>query len=374
LWISRFDLGSPPVKRARIEELINKAADAGFNVVLLQVRATGDAYYASAMEPWSYRLTSSRVADLGRNPGWDPLAVAIQVAHARGIQLHAYLNAFTLWESDRGAPPHTAPEHPYWTLATYNPSTQRYDSSWRVHAKVDGTPRPMGDTKSGPVPTAEYVWASAGVERVHQQNLAVIRDLLSRYAVDGIHLDRVRYPGRQYSHDPETYAAWHAANPPTSLEDWQRDNLSLWIAQYWQAIKAIRPATTFSAAVWFTYKKTAAMKFVTSQGYHDYYQDSHRWLKEGSVDAIAPMIYGTTFNADVAKWKALASDHVAAQMATKGQGQVWLGVGGDLPTFAPLAERIAYAREIGAAGVSIWSAGSVDSRGYWDELKAGPFR
>jgi uncharacterized lipoprotein YddW (UPF0748 family) len=236
----------------------------------------------------------------------------------------------------------------------------------------------MGDTKSGPVPSAEYVWASPGVERVHRQNLAVIRDLVTRYAIDGIHLDRVRYPGRQFSHDPETYAAWHAANPPATLEDWQRDTLSRWMAQYRLEIAAAagpnRPAPTFSAAVWFTYKKTAAMKFATSQGYHDYYQDSHRWLKEGNIDAIAPMIYGATFNADVAKWRVLADDHVAAQRATNGKGQVWLGIGADLPAFGALAERIQYAREIGAAGVSIWSAGALESRGYWDELKTGPFR
>ena len=60
----------------------------------------------------------------------------------------------------------------------------------------------------------------------------MIRDIVTRYAVDGIHLDRVRYPGRQYSHDPETYAAWHAAKPPASLENWQRDHLSEWIARY----------------------------------------------------------------------------------------------------------------------------------------------
>ncbi len=121
---------------------------------------------------------------------------------------------------------------------------------------------------------------------------------------------------------------------------------------------------TFSAAVWFTYKKTAAITFPTSQGYFDYFQDSHRWLSEGSVDAIAPMIYGTTFQADVAKWKALADDHVK----TQGTRQVWVGIGADLPAFDLLAERIAYARGIGARGVAVWSAGEVDRRGYWDDL------
>ncbi len=370
LWISRFDLGSPPSKQARLEALINRAADAGFNVILLQVRATSDAYYKSSVEPWTYRLTSSRTSDLGRDPGWDPLAVAVRTAHSRGIELHAYLNAFTAWECNRGAPPHTQPEHGYWSLANYDPATKAYDPSWRVHARVNGTPTPMGDGKTDPVACTEYLWASPGVERVHKRNIAVIRDIVTRYDVDGIHLDRVRYPGRQYSHDPESLATWRATAPTVSFENWQRDHLSRWIARYQAEIKALKPDVTLSAAVWFTHKKTAAMNFATSQGYYDYYQDSHGWLQAGSVDAIAPMIYGTTFNADINKWKVLAADHVAVQ----GERQVWVGLGADFDDFRQVTERIDYARSLGAAGVAVWSAGAVDARSYWDEFRAGPFK
>jgi len=211
---------------------------------------------------------------------------------------------------------------------------------------------------------------SPGVERVHTHNLAVFKDIAARYAIDGIHLDRVRYPGRQYSHDPETIAAWQDVVPPVTLENWQRDYLSRWIARYNSEIKAIRPNVTMSAAVWFTYRKTAAMTFPTSQGYYDYYQDSHRWLTEGSVDAIAPMIYGPTFNQDINKWKILADDHLSVQ----GARQVWLGLGADQANFGLIAERIDYARKQGARGVAIWSAGTLDARGYWDDLKTGPFR
>lgn len=371
LWISRFDLGSPPVKRAQLEYLIGRAADAGFNVILLQVRATGDAYYTPGLEPWSYRLTSSRVADLGRDPGWDPLATAIELAHRRGIELHAYVNTFSVWECDRGAPPHTVPEHAYWQLAGYDPDTLHYDPAWRVHALVNGQPTPMGDSTKDPAPCSEYVWGSPGVERVEDHTLAVLKDIAARYpALDGIHLDRIRYPGRQYSHDPETLAAWHATTPAVTLDDWQRNHLSEWVARYSSAVKMIRPRITFSAAVWFTYRKTAAITFSTSQGYVDYYQDSHRWLSDGSVDAIAPMIYGATFNGDFAKWKVLAEDHVRVQA----ERQVWLGIGGDMPEFDRIDERIAAARALGARGVAIWSAGAIDTRSYWDELRAGPFK
>lgn len=369
LWISRFDWGSPPSPRSRLVYLINRAADAGFNIVLFQVRATGDAYYRPGLEPWSYRLTSSSTADLGTDPGWDPLAVAIATAHGRGLQLHAYVNLYSTWECGRGEPPHTTPEHPYWTLANYQAEPPAYDPSWRVYANTASGPAPMSESPSGTVPCSEYLWASPGVDRVNAHNLAVVQDIVARYPVDGVHFDRVRYPGPQYSLDPETLAKVDAALPPVSRADWQRNNLSEWVARYGAAARQANPNVTMSAAVWFTYKKTAAITFPTSQGYYDYYQDSHRWLREGALDAIAPMIYGTTFNGDLAKWQALADDHVAVQ----GEQQVWLGIGAAITPFDGIAQRIAYARRIGAAGVALWSAGALETNGYWDDLKAGPF-
>jgi uncharacterized lipoprotein YddW (UPF0748 family) len=370
LWISRFDWGSPPSQRARLEYLINRAADAGFNIILFQVRATGDAFYRSGLEPWSYRLTSASPATLGADPGWDPLAVAIATAHQRGLQLHAYINLYSMWECGRGQPPHTTPEHPYWTLADYQAVPPRYDMTWRVYGNTSDGPAPMSDSPSGPVPCSEYLWASPGVDRVNEHNLAAIRDLVARYPVDGVHFDRARYPGRGYSVDPETVAKVAAATPPVSLADWQRDNLSRWMARFSAEAKRVNPSITVSAAVWFTYKKTAAITFPTTQGYYDYFQDSHRWLQEGALDAMAPMIYGATFDNDFAKWQALADDHVAAQ----GNRQVWLGIGAAITPFEDIAERIAYARRSGAAGVAIWSAGALDTNAYWDDFRAGPFR
>lgn len=369
LWISRFDWGSPPLKQDRLNYLINRAADAGFNMVFFQVRATGDAYYTPWLEPWSYRLTSSKTADLGTDPGWDPLAVAIETAHARGIQLHAYLNIYPIWECGRGAPPHTSPEHPYWSLGLYRETPYHYDPGWRAHAVTAAGPTPMGDAPSDNVPCEEYIWASPGVLRVHEHTLAVVRDITRRYPVDGVHFDRIRYPGRQFSADPETLLRWKAADPPLKQADWQRAAISAWVAAACAEVKALRPSAAVSAAVWFTYKKTAAMTFATSQGYHDYFQDSHRWLQEGWVDALVPMIYGTTFNKDVVKWQVLAEDHVARQ----GDRQIWLGIGAALVPFEQIVDRIAHARAIGARGVALWSASTVDEYDYWDAFAYGPF-
>ncbi|HSD88468.1 MAG TPA: family 10 glycosylhydrolase, partial [Kofleriaceae bacterium] len=81
VWITRFAYTS----QASLEAIIDRAADAHFNAVFVQIRGEADAYYRSAYEPWSQRLSGV----LGRDPGWDPLQVAIDRAHARGMELHA---------------------------------------------------------------------------------------------------------------------------------------------------------------------------------------------------------------------------------------------------------------------------------------------
>jgi len=369
LWISRFDwCGTPPCERATLEYLIGRAADAGFNTLLFQVRATGDAYYTPGLEPWSYRLTSALTATLGVDPGWDPLAVAIQAAHTRGLQLHAYVNMYSTWECGQWFPPTgTLPLHPFWSLSrTLDP----YDASWRVYSTTASGPTPMSVSETAPVPCSEYLWSSPGVERVNEHHLAAIKDIVARYDVDGVHLDRVRYPGRQFSTDPDTLAAWEPLSPTLALGDWQRDHLSRWIGRIYTEVKSIKPQVALSAAVWFTYKKTPAITFPTSQGYYDYFQDSHRWLADEALDAIAPMIYGATFNGDIAKWKVLADDHVAVQAGR----QVWLGIGGVITPFIGISDRIAYARNIGARGIAVWSAGALERYQYWDDFRDGPFR
>jgi uncharacterized lipoprotein YddW (UPF0748 family)/N-acetylmuramoyl-L-alanine amidase len=368
VWISRFDWCSPaPCSRTKLENLINHAADAHFNIVLFQVRATGDAYYTPGLEPWSYLLTSSYTSTLGSDPGWDPLAVAVQLAHSRGMQLHAYVNMYSNWECGKWYPPHTTPEHSFWTLGNY-PGT--YSSAWRVYSTTASGPTAMSVLTSAAVPCNEYLWSSPGVQKVNQQNLNVVKDIVTRYNVDGVHMDRVRYPGSQFSTDPETLAAWQPLSKTVSFQDWERNNLSNWVMRVYTEVKAIKPTVKLSAAVWFTYKKTSAITFATSQGYSDYFQDSHRWISEGSLDAMAPMIYGTTFNGNLTYWKQLADDHIAVQ----GTRQVWLGIGGAITPFSGITDRITYARQIGASGVALWSAGALETNGYWDDLAAGPFK
>ena len=151
LWISRFDLGSPPVKRAAARSGHQQGGRRGLqHDPVAGARDRGRILHArrrTVVVP-AHLVAGGRPRDA--IPGGTRWPSRSRLAHKRGLALHAYLNAFTFWECGRGAPPHTTPEHPYWTLAKYDPTTKRYDPAWRVYAKVKGTPTPMGDTQDQP--------------------------------------------------------------------------------------------------------------------------------------------------------------------------------------------------------------------------------
>ena len=149
--------------------------------MFVQIRGEGDAYYHSSVEPWSARLSGV----LGRDPGWDPLQAAIDRAHMHGMELHAYFNVFTAWgasttlPSAEGPVQHALVAHPEW-LAVDSTNTNR-------------------DT--------EYRWFAQGNPAVHAHIVSVAQDLASNYEIDGLHLDRIRTPGPDYSRDAAT-TAW----------------------------------------------------------------------------------------------------------------------------------------------------------------------
>jgi uncharacterized lipoprotein YddW (UPF0748 family) len=213
---------------------------------------------------------------------------------------------------------------------------------------------------------ASYLWASPGVDDVREHSVAVVRDILSRYAVDGIHLDLARYAGALYSYDPPSNAAAGSDRTP-EREQWQRDRVSELVSQVYAAVGELRPGARLSAAVWFCY--TGGCGYGLSSGYEDYYQDSLGWLSAGIIDGIAPMLYGWSGFDDLATWRAVVQQF---QSANAGR-HVYPGISGDFDDFAQIAARIQAAREAGAAGHAIFSYSALDSHGYWDDLAAGPY-
>jgi len=370
IWVTRYDwtsLTNAPVPQD-IDEIVANVASAGFNTIFFQVRGAGDAYYTPGREPWADRLTTGPVSEtLGVDPGWDPLARMIQQAHAAGIEVHAYVNVYTAWLSPANEtyghlwPPATVPAQmfdafTYGPTYTAHPGVHGFGYAWRQH---DESLTPMA------LDWGSYLWASPGVDEVQAHVAAVVGDIVTRYEVDGVHLDLVRYAGRGQSYDPFSNAT--AGSVKTQQRDqWQRDRVTALVSQVRADAIALRPGSLVSAAVWPTYLDLWG--WGTSEGYSDYYQDSKGWLINDAIDAIAPMLYGGLTD-DQATWQVLMADFAALAP----YGTVLPGIGGTYADFGAIGARIEAVRAAGLDGHAIFSYSGIDGMGYWDDLAAGPY-
>jgi uncharacterized lipoprotein YddW (UPF0748 family) len=356
LWVSRFDwittygAASP----AKIDEIVNNAAYAGFNAILFQVRGEADAYYTPGPEPWARRLTGA----LGQSPGWDPLARLIEKASAQGIQVHAYLNTYPVWGGCTPPADGTTPRHLYHLLRDH-------------HGATDGKLNGVQWTTSGAVPCADYYRASPASAFVDDQMLAVAAYLTSNYDLDGVHLDHIRYASGATSCDPVSAAASGVpcfSSPPAgyaSYGDWQRAQVNGTVWKFYNQIAPIQPAIGLSAAVWPSY----------SGGYNNFYQDPKAWLQGGYIDMAMPMIYPATYNCPdnsfwtKAVWQATTQEY---QDARNGR-QIIPGIGAGYCTFDEIAERIAIARQLNTAGHAIFAYNGLLQNSYFDDLRNGPY-
>lgn len=346
LWVTRWDYSTV----TDVQTLVENAAGAGFNLLLFQVRGTADAFYTPGLEPWAARLSGGT---LGQDPGWDPLQTAVEAAHAHGLELHAYVNVYPVWAGTTAPSTNAVPEHLFWTLS------HRYADDW---CQADA---------SGPMtPDSGYLWATPALTDVVERVISVTADLVTRYDVDGLHLDLVRYAGPNYSYDPFTEAALHGSG--LSRAEWQRRQVTLLVSRVYSEVLPLRPGLRLSAAVWPVYQDRWGWGY--SEGYSDYYQDSQGWMLSGTIDAIMPMLYPADVLATPGvftptHFSLLVSDF----LAHAGGRHVFPGISAGYADFDEIARRIAIARDLGAPGHAIFSARLVALNDYWDEFAAGPY-
>ncbi|MFH0794231.1 MAG: family 10 glycosylhydrolase [bacterium] len=351
VWISRFDWcdKNPQVCRKKIENLIGSASRAGFNAVFFQVRGQADTLYPNAFEPWS--------GELGyRYPGFDPLKYAIHLAHAYGMELHAYVNVFPCCDGNKPPPRGLHPTHPYWSHAAPGVS-----DSW-VCADSKGKPQT--------IPSEEYVWFSPGNPAVEAHVRMICRDLLTRYEIDGLHFDRIRYPGENFSHDRVSEARFRGAGNPTRLgwEAWQREQVSAFLERVMGEVWAIRPRVKVTAAVWGIYRRDRIAGYGKfSSGYHEFYQDSEEWMRRGLVDAICPMIYWDLGG------KKPDYDDLLEDFMKRAHGRHVYGGQKVYSDFAENAREVQVTRQLGAKGSVLFSWGSATSSKMAGKFKSGVY-
>jgi uncharacterized lipoprotein YddW (UPF0748 family) len=353
LWVTRFDYDS----ESKIARIMETAARAHFNIVYFQARASGDAYYRSSIEPCAALLCGK----LGGTPTYDPLEVAVREGHRRGLQVHAYLNALTarpagiegqcktMPEPDPGNPRHMLLDHPEWVMS---------DRNGRL------LPCPNGE---------EYVWFSPSFPQVRTRLAMVAADIARRYDVDGIHLDRIRYPGTAWSYDRVSRAEF-GKDPdryPTEWKAYRTSLVSRMVKETFDSITAVRPGLVLSAAVWGIYDDKWHWK--TLAGRTDLMQDSRGWAKDGYMDVLVPMTYSRIKTPHCARidWGCMLDEQLDGAERQTGR-QMYIGIDASKGA-REIVNQIKLARARGVTGMAIFSFTDADNARVWPLLESGVF-
>ncbi len=356
LWVLRSTLASP----AAIHDMVRAADASGINALFVQVRARGDAYYASAIEPRGSLLANQPAA-------FDPLATVIKAARARGIAVHAWINVGLVSDAsglpDDGA--HLIRRHPDWLMVPRELAAYAAKTRPRDRAYVDALAR---WTRANTARVEGlYVSPIPRDARVHAA--AIVRDLTKRYDLDGLHLDYVRYPHDGFDYSAAALAEFRAdvardldagelaaldarlaATPtlfadrfPQRWADFRRARVTALVAGVAAAARAERPRIVISAAVLPDPAAALNVKL----------QDWPEWAARGLVDALCPMAY--------AEERPVFSAQVDAAHAAAGAVPIWMGIGAYRLTPLETASRIREARTSGSEGVLLFSYDSVSS-------------
>lgn len=235
--------------------------DAGINAVIFQVRAEADALYRSSFEPWSRFLTG--VQGKAPSPRWDPLQFMIDACHERGMELHAWINPYRAKTKGTAA---LSPNHPY------NKFPERF-------IEYDG-----------------QLYFDPGLPENRKYICMIVRDIVSRYDVDAIHMDDYFYPypnpAVKFRDDPSfaQYGRGYA-----NKADWRRDNVNVLIKEIHQTVRACKPWVKFGVSPFGIYRnqKNDPNGSATNglQNYDDLYADVLVWVNNGWVDYNIPQIY-----------------------------------------------------------------------------------
>ncbi len=250
---------SVDAQTAELQTLVDTLADNGFNAVFFQVRPEGDALYDSQHEPWSHVLSGTQ----GQDPGYDPLAVLISKAHARNVEVHAWMNPYRAKAAAGAqAAPHIAVTHPE-----------------LVHGY------------------STYEWMDPGSPIVRQRLVDVVTDVATHYDVDGIHFDDYFYPypdGSNPFPDDATWAVYQSGGGALSRDDWRRDNVNSAMREVNAAVQANAPHVRFGVSPFGIYRPGQPAGISGFDQYEGLYADPKKWMDEGWLDYLAPQLYWPT--------------------------------------------------------------------------------
>lgn len=258
-WVSAWGHGY--LSPEEVDATIAAAKKAGINTLYIQVRKTGDAYYKSTLEP---RATNIAKAD------FDPLDYTIKQAHAQGIKVHAWVNAYRIWsKTPNNDPKHIVNAHPDWINKDVNGSTT----------------------------ASEGVYLDPGVPAVREHITKVVMEIVKNYDVDGVQWDYIRYPGQKWGYSDTALARFYAETKTNTKPDpkdekwsqWRRNQVTELVRMVHKQVKAVKPNVQMSASTiaWGNYDPD----FKKTDCYAGVFQDWKSWVANDILDANLPMVY-----------------------------------------------------------------------------------
>ena len=246
--------------RADADRLIQSVEQLGYNTLFFQVRPASDAFYKSEIFPWSKYLSGSQ--GLAPENGFDPLEYITQIAHKKGISVHAWINPYRVTASEKDLDTQTdqsiAKKYP--TLVVKNSDGKLY--------------------------------LNPGEPESNRLVIDGVLEIVRNYKIDGIHIDDYFYPSGAFP-DSETFTKY--GGKFSDIGDWRRSNTTALIRSLRDAIKNENKNIIFSVSpcgIWANKKSNPDGSDTSGiQSYYDYYADTRLWVREELVDIILPQIY-----------------------------------------------------------------------------------
>lgn len=339
LWVVRNSI----TKAESIDRMLAFATKNRFNHILVQVRGRGDAYYLSDLVPKSHLI---------KEQDFDPLAYLIPKAREKGIQVHAWVNVYLLWSS-RVKPvqqDHLLYTNPEWIDQN---NTQPLDLA-REMRKFNGG-------KNG----NEGFYLSPQHPGVNSYLLSVFKELVSRYALDGLHFDYVRYHDSDFGKNPDAIDYFRKQNGENSLaflstagredghsvaaagkwNDYRRDAITELVRETKNMLIKVRPSCEL----------TAAVKPNLYQARERFYQEWDVWLAAGYIDKAIVMNYTPDLRDFAAN-----IDIIYDNLPSKYRKKIIMGIATYNQSSRAAVDKIKYTRVTRFKGISIFSYNVLD--------------